>query len=54
MNLARYLAGVPKRYHDVNKYVVHRTLQLELPPGNGHVDLKVFDVKTGGLAWAKG
>lgn len=52
MPLERYFAGVPKRFRDPDRYVVHRTVALSLT-GNGTERIKVYEAANGALAWSK-
>ena len=53
MSLALYFADVPKRYHDVERFRVARIIQLAYPPAQGHQDLKVYEVGSNALVWAR-
>jgi hypothetical protein len=52
MPLEDYFQGVPKRFRDLTRYRVERTIHLEWN-GPGHQDLKVRDVGSNALVWSK-
>jgi hypothetical protein len=53
MPLADYFRGTPRRFHDSDRFRVERTIHLAWN-GPGREDLKIREVATGGLVWAKG
>jgi hypothetical protein len=52
MPLADYFRGTPRRLHDPEHFRVERTIHLEWN-GPGHQDLKVYDVGSNAVVWAK-
>ncbi|MDP9297631.1 MAG: hypothetical protein M3O98_03060 [Actinomycetota bacterium] len=54
MPLADYFRGTPKRFHDVERYRVERTVYLQWHPATvAPEDLKVREIATDALVWAK-
>jgi transposase-like protein len=53
MPVAQFFADVPKRFHDLARFRVARTMYLGFPPDPGHQDLKVYEVGSNELVWAK-
>jgi hypothetical protein len=53
MPVAQFLADIPKRFHDVARFRIARTIYLGFPPDPGHQDLKVYEVGSNALVWAK-
>ena len=47
-----YVRGIPRRFHDPSKFVVHRTIGLSLTNTKPAETIKVYD-ENGGLAWTK-
>jgi hypothetical protein len=52
MSAALYFADTPARYHDFARFRVERTIHLEWN-GPGRQDLKVYEVGSDALVWAK-
>jgi hypothetical protein len=52
MPLADYFRRTPRRFHDPDRFRVERTIHLEWN-GTGHQDLKVYEVGSNALVWAK-
>jgi hypothetical protein len=52
MPLADYFRGTPRRFHDPDRFRVERTIHLEWN-GPGRQDLKVYEVGSDALVWAK-
>ena len=53
MPLADYFRGTPRRFHDPDRFRMERTIHLEWN-GPGHQDLKVYELESNALVWAKG
>ena len=53
MPVTQFFADVPKRFQDVARFRVARTIYLGFPPDPGHQDLKVYEVGSNALVWAK-
>jgi len=53
MPLADYYRGVPKRFRDVSRFTVERTIHLGWAPDTGSEDLKVRELATDALVWVK-
>jgi hypothetical protein len=51
--LSAYFAGVPRRFHDPERYRVARTIHLAFAPDEGHQDVKVYETASNALVWAK-
>jgi hypothetical protein len=52
MPLANYFRRTPRRFHDPDRFRVERTIHLEWN-GPGHQGLKVYEVGSNALVWAK-
>jgi hypothetical protein len=52
MPLADYFRRTPRRFHDPDRFRVERTIHLEWN-GPGHQDLKVYEVGSDALVWAR-
>jgi hypothetical protein len=48
-----YWAGVPKRYRDADRFVVHRELALTFVSTRPSETIKVREVASGAMVWAK-
>ncbi len=53
MSVTAYFKGTPKRFHDVERYRVARTVRLSFT-NDGDQKLKVFEIASKGLVWSKG
>jgi hypothetical protein len=53
MPLEVYFRGVPKRFRDVGRFTVERTIHLGWAPGTGSEDLQVRENATDALVWVK-
>ena len=51
-SLDECFAGVPKRFRDAGRFVVHRSIELRFGTSTAIEQIKVYD-STGGLAWSK-
>jgi hypothetical protein len=53
MPLEVYFRGVPRRFRDVGRFTVERTIHLGWAPGTGSEDLRVRETATDALVWVK-
>jgi hypothetical protein len=51
MPLSIYFAGAPRRYRDIDRFTIARTIHLAWE-GSGSETLRVYDIASGALVWA--
>jgi len=53
MSPDRYSAGVPRRFRDLDRYRVERTLRLAFGKTTADEEIKVYETATGAVVWVK-